>query len=114
DYLPMTAPYLLLREPDVLFLRLDGGLGMANALSHQAQTISAVEPDPTLIDILKNDPFIVQFNGNLLNNRRVTIYNKEPRALTTNIQDTQKRFDLVEIGLVDSVGLSQTGGYPLN
>ncbi len=111
DYLPMTAPYLLLREPDVLFLRLDGGVGMANALSHQAQTISAVEPDPTLIDILKNDPFIKQFNGNLLNNRRVTIYNTDPRAFTTN---TQKRFDLVEIGLVDSVGLSQTGGYQLN
>ena len=111
DYLPMTAPYLLLREPDVLFLRLDGGLGIANALSHQAQTISAVEPDPTLIDILKNDQFIKQFNGNLLNNRRVTIYNTEPRAFTTT---TQKRFDLVEIGLVDSVGLSQTGGYQLN
>jgi hypothetical protein len=111
DYLPMTAPYLLLHEPDVLFLRLDGGLGIANALSHQAQTISAVEPDPTLIDILKNDQFIKQFNGNMLNNRRVTIYNTEPRAFTTN---TQKRFDLVEIGLVDSVGLSQTGGYQLN
>ena len=111
DYLPMTAPYLLLREPDVLFLGLDGGLGIANALSHQAQTISAVDPDPTLIDILKNDPFIKQFNGNLLNNPRVTIYNTEPRAFTTN---TQKRFDLVEIALVDSVGLSQTGGYQLN
>ncbi len=111
DYLPMTAPYLLLREPDVLFLRLDGGLGIANALSHQAQTIAAVEPDPTLIDILKNDPFIKQFNGSLLNNGRVTLYNTEPRAFTNN---TQQRFDLVEIGLVDSVGLSQTGGYQLN
>ncbi len=111
DYLPMTAPYLLLHEPDVLFLRLDGGLGMANALSHQARTITVVEPDPTLIDILKNDQFIRQFNGNLLNNSRVTIYNTDPRAFTTN---TQKRFDLVEISLVDSVGLSQTGGYQLN
>jgi hypothetical protein len=111
DYLPMTAPYLLLQEPDVLFLRLDGGLGIANALSHQAQTIAAVEPDRTLIDILKNDPFIKQFNGNVLNNRRVTIYNMEPRAFTTN---TEKRFDLLEIGLVDSVGLSQTGGYQLS
>ncbi len=111
DYLPMTAPYLLLREPDVLFLRLDGGLGIANALSHQAQTITAVEPNPTLIDILKNDPFIKQFNGNLLSNRRVTLYNTEPRAFTTS---TGKRFDLVEIALVDSVGLSQTGGYQLN
>ncbi len=111
DYLPMTAPYWLLHDPDVLFLRLDGGLGMANALAHQAQTISAVEPDPTLVGILKNDPFIKQFNGNLLNNPRVSIYNTEPRAFTTH---TQRRFDLVEIGLVDSVGLSQTGGYQLN
>jgi spermidine synthase len=111
DYLPMTAPYLLLRAPDVLLLRLDGGLGIANALAHHAQTIAAVEPDPTLTDILKNDQFVRQFNGSLLNDRRVTIYNTEPRAFTTN---TQKRFDLVEIGLVNSVGLSQTGGYQLN
>jgi spermidine synthase len=111
DYLPIAAPYTLLHAPDVLFLRLDGGTGMANALYHHAQTVSAVEPDPTLIAILKNDPFITQFNGNLLNDPRVTIYNTDPRAFTTT---TQKRFDLVEIGLVDSVGLSQTGGYQLN
>ncbi len=111
DYLPMTAPYTLLHQPDVLLLRLDGGLGISNALAHQAQSVTVVEPDPVLIGILRNDPFIRQFNGDLLNKSQVTIYNTEPRALTTY---TLKRFDLVEIALVDSVGLSQTGGYDLN
>ena len=111
DYLPMTAPYVLLHKPDVLFLRLDGGLGIANALAHQAQSITVVEPDAVLIRILKNDPSIRQFNGDLLNNPRGTVYQTEPRAFTTS---TQKQFDLVEISLADSVGLSQTGGYSLN
>ncbi len=111
DYLPMTAPYLLLRQPDILLLHLDGGLGIANGLSHKAQAITVVEPDPTLIAILKNDPFIRQINGNMLNNPGVAVYNTEPRAFTTA---TQNRFDLVEISLIDSVGLSQTGGYQLN
>lgn len=110
DYLPMTAPYTLLHQPDVLLLRLDGGLGASNALAHQAKSVTEVEPDPMLINILRNDTFIRQFNGDLLNKPQVTVYNTEPRAFTTY---TRKRFDLVEIALVDSVGLSQTGGYDL-
>jgi SAM-dependent methyltransferase len=111
DYLPMAAPYSLLHQPDVLLLKLDGGLGISDAIAHQARSVTAVEPDPVLIDILRKDPFIRQFNGDLLNRPNVTIYNTEPRAVTTY---TRSRFDLVEIALVDSVGLSQTGGYDLN
>lgn len=115
DYLPIAAPYLLLHEPDVLFLRLDGGVGMANALYHHARTVTAVDPDPTLINILKNDRFIKQFNGNLLNEPQVSIDNTDPRAFTNSAaSDAHRRFDLVEISLVDSVGLSQTGGYQLD
>ncbi len=111
DYLPMAAPYLLLHQPNVLLLQLGGGIGISNAIYHKAQTISVAEPDPTLIHMLQDVPFFQQYNGDMLNDPRVRIYNTEPRAFTAN---TDKRFDLVEIGLIDSVGLSQTGGYPLN
>jgi len=111
DYLPMAAPYLLLHKPSVLLLRLGGGIGISGALYHNAQSISVVEPDPTLIRMLKDVSFFRQYNGDILLDPRVHIYNTEPRAFTGS---TNERFDLVEIGLIDSIGLSQTGGYPLD
>ena len=110
DYLPMSAPYTLLNNPKVLELRLGGAIGVFDALYHNASEVSVVEPDPTIIHMLRDVPFFRKFNGNLLHNPKVHIYNTEPRAFTAK---TNKRFDLVEIGLIDSVGLSQTGGYPL-
>jgi MFS family permease len=111
DYLPMAAPYLLLHNPNVLLLQLGGGIGVSSALYHNAQSVSVAEPDPTLIHILKDVPFFQQYTGDVLHDPRVHIYNTEPRAFTGS---TNKKFDLVEIGLIDSVGLSQTGGYPLD
>lgn len=111
DYLPMAAPYLLLHQPNVLLLRLGGAIGVFDALYHKARSVSVVEPDPTLIHMLKDRPYFRKFNGDLLRDPRVHLYNTEPRAFTAS---TDQRFDLVEIGLIDSVGLSQTGGYPLN
>lgn len=81
------------------------------ALYHKARSISVAEPDPALIHMLKDVSFFRQYNGDILRDPRVHIYNVEPRAFTGS---TKKRFDLVEIGLIDSVGLSQTGGYPLD
>lgn len=111
DYLPMTAPYLLLHEPNVLLLQLGGGIGVSDALYHKARSVSVAEPDPTLIHMLKDASFFRQYNGDILRDPRVHIYNTEPRAFTGS---TNKRFDLIELGLIDSVGLSQTGGYPLD
>jgi len=111
DYLPMSAPYLLLHNPNVLLLQLGGGIGVSDALYHKAQSVSVAEPDPTLIHMLKDVTFFRQYTGDILRDPRVSIYNTEPRAFTGS---TDKRFDLVEIGLVDSVGLSQTGGYSLD
>ncbi|MHB8279730.1 MAG: spermidine synthase family protein [Candidatus Humimicrobiaceae bacterium] len=111
DYLPMSAPYLLLNKPNVLLLQLGGGIGVSNALYHKARSISVAEPDPALIHMLKDVLFFRQYTGDILRDPQVHIYNVEPRAFTDS---TKKRFDLVEIGLIDSVGLSQTGGYPLD
>jgi hypothetical protein len=111
DYLPMAAPYTLFNNPSVLLLQLGGGIGVSDALYHNAKSVSVAEPDPTLIHMLKDVPFFKQYTGDVLSDPRVTIYNTEPRAFTGS---TNKRFDLVEIGLIDSVGLSETGGYPLD
>ncbi len=111
NYLPMSAPYLLLHDPKVLLLKLGGAIGVFTALYHGAQKVDVVEPNPDLIHMLKDVPVFKRFTGDVLADPRVHVINTEPRAYTAS---TSKRYDLVEISLIDSVGLSQAGGYPIN
>jgi hypothetical protein len=110
DYLPMAAPYLLLDQPDVLILRLGGGIGADEAIYHGARSATIVEPDPALVRMLRDAPFFREYTGDVLRDPRIDVVATEPRAFARN---TDRRFDLAEIGLVDSVGLSQTGGNPV-
>ncbi len=108
DYLPMSAPYLLLDRPRVLILRLGGGAGVQAALHGGAREVRAVESNPDLIRMLRDVPFFRTYTGDALRDRRVKVINAEARAYAGT---TREKFDLVEIGLVDSIGLSQAGGY---
>jgi len=108
DFLPMSAPYLLLEKPKVLILRLGGGAGVHTALHNGAGDVRVVEPDPGLVHMLRDVPFFRTYTGAVLQDARVKIINAEPRAYAGT---TREKFDLVEIGLVDSIGLSQAGGY---
>jgi spermidine synthase len=108
DFLPMSAPYLLVSHPKVLLLRLGGGAGVHTALHNGAREIRVVESNPDLIHMLKDVPFFRQYTGAVLQDPRVRVANTEVRAFAGS---TRERFDLVEIGLIDSIGLSQAGGY---
>jgi hypothetical protein len=110
DYLPMSAPYLLLERPRVLLVKLGGGISTFTALHHRAEEVHIVESNPDLIHLLGRVPSFVKYNGGLLTDPRVSIVQGEPRSYCAR---TNERFDLVEISLIDSVGLSQAGGYPV-
>ncbi|HUX42516.1 MAG TPA: hypothetical protein VMV83_15215 [Rectinemataceae bacterium] len=110
DYLPMAAPYILLDSPRVLLLRMGGGIGAYDALYHGAKEVTIVEPDPALVHMMRDVPFFKRYTGGLLADPRIRLESTEPRAFAASSTQT---FDLAEIGLVDSVGLSTTGGYPV-
>ena len=111
DYLPMSAPYLLLQKPRVLLLKLGGAIGVFTALYHDARKVDVVEPNPDLVHMLRDVPVFQRFTGGILSDPRVRVITTEPRAYTAS---TGRRYDLVEISLIDSIGLSQAGGYPIN
>jgi SAM-dependent methyltransferase len=108
DYIPMSAPYRLVSNPKVLLLRLGGGTGIHTALHNGAKEVRVVESNPDLIRMLRDVPYFRQYTGDILHDPRVKIENNEVRAFAGS---TGERFDIVEIGLIDSIGLSQAGGY---
>lgn len=108
DFLPMSAPYHVLKRPRVLLLRLGGGAGIQTALRNGASSVSVVESNPDLLRMLGDVPFFRTYTGEILRDPRVHLQRSEIRAFTAA---TRERFDLVEIGLIDSIGLSQAGGY---
>lgn len=111
DYLPMSAPYLVLERPRVLLVGLGGGIGAATALYHGASEVQVVEANPDLIRLLRDDPQMRRYTGDLLRDRRIKVTAAEPRAFTSRARGA---YDLVEISLIDSVGLSQAGGYSVD
>ena len=111
DYLPMTAPYTMLSNPDVLLVNMSGGINAQVAMYNGARSIDIVEPSTEMIRLLKNDPTVSRFTGNLLNTEGINVIRGEGRSHSANNENS---YDLIEISLVDSVGLTDSGGYTVH
>jgi hypothetical protein len=110
-YLPMAAAYRVLDKPKVLLVQLGGGISVSVALEQGAGQVTVVESNPQAISLVRDNPAIRQFNGDLLRDRRVTVRPGEARAFAAT---TKERFNLVEVSLIDSTGLSQPAGYAID
>jgi len=112
DFLPMSAAYAVLDKPDVLLVRLGGGFSAYAALHHQAESVTILEPNPVITRIGRDVPAVREFNGDLLRDPRVRLIEEEPRAYCS--RPSSSVYDLVEISLIDSIGLSQSTGYSIS
>jgi hypothetical protein len=111
DYLPMAAPYTMISHPDVLLVNLNGGINANMARYNGAQSIDIVEPSAEMIRLLKDDPNVSWFTGNLLETENIRVIQGDSRSYCV---DHQNSYDLIEISLVDSVGLTDSGGYSVH
>jgi SAM-dependent methyltransferase len=111
DYLPMAAPYTMIANPDVLLVNLSGGINAQIARYKGARSIDIVEPSREMIRLLRDDPNVSRFTGKLLESGEIRLIQGEGRSWCV---DHEKSYDLVEISLVDSIGLSDSGGYAVH
>ena len=111
DYLPMAAPYTMTSRPDVLLVNLNGGINVNMALYNGAKSIDIAEPSSEMIRLLRDDENVSWFTGNLLNTENVRLIHGEGRSVCV---DNKEKYDLIEISLVDSVGLTDSGGYAVH
>ena len=113
DQLTSALPYHVLEtspmRPHVLVLGAGAGSDVLQALYHNAWTIDAVELDRNVIDLVRKR--FHEFAGNLYTRLDVHVHEAEARGFANS---TDKRFDLIQVALLDSFGVASAGLYGLS
>ena len=107
----MTAalPFALLDDPAVLILGAGTGNDVLMALYHGARRIDAVELNRQMTALVADT--WADFAGRIYSDPRVTVHTGEARGFVARHRD---KYDLIQIGLLDSFGASGAGVQALN
>ena len=109
-YLPMIYPYLLKQVPDTFVVQFGGGISTAVALKSNSNTVTVAEGNPAVLNAFRYDQGLRDFTGDVLNHPRVKVIDYEGRLFLAHTKD---RFDIVDLSLADSAGLSNPGGFAI-
>jgi hypothetical protein len=104
DYLPSALPYHVLVRPTVLVLGAGGGAGVLQAVYHRARGIDAVELNPQITALLRED--FRDYTGGVLDRPEVRVHSADARGF---VASGDGRFDLIELSLLDTAGASAAG-----
>jgi hypothetical protein len=112
DHLRMDVTnvgYALRPQADVLVVGTGGGRDILSALTFDAHSVTGVELNPNIIRTV-NGRF-GDFTGHLDRDPRVTFVNDEARSY---IARQQRRFDLIQISLIDTWAATASGAFVLS
>src|SRR5579863_4078898 len=106
-FLPMYYPYVIKKDPKVFITQFGGGISTALALRSGATDVTIAEGNRAVLAAFRDKVF-TDFTGDILSRVRVIDY--EGRHFLAH---TDERFDIVDLSLADSVGLSNPGGFAI-
>ena len=109
DDVTEALPYRLLERPRVLVLGAGGGTDVLFALYHGARSVDAVELNSQTVNLV-GDVF-ADFTGHLYDDDRVKVHLAEARGFVSR---SDKRFDLVQVSLLDSFAAAGSGVQALS
>ena len=104
-----ALPYQLLDGPNVLILGAGAGSDVLLALQQGASHVDAVELNPQVIDLAREH--FADFAGPVFDNEKVDTHIGEARGFVARSTD---RYNLVQIAMLDSFGVSGSGVQALN
>jgi SAM-dependent methyltransferase len=93
----------------VLVLGAGGGSSILQARYHAVPKIDAVELNPQLIKLLRED--YADYTGDLLGHENIRLHEGEARGF---VAEASVQYDLIEVALLDSFAASSAGLYALN
>ena len=106
-YLPMVYPYLIKPAPDTFVVVFGGGISTSVALRN-SRRVTVAEGNPAVLDAFRTDHGLREFTGDVLNNPKVRVIDYEGRLFLAR---TSERYDVIDLSLADSAGLSSPGGF---
>ena len=109
DYLTSALPYHLLSRPTVLILGVGGGTEILNGIYHKAKEMTALELNPQIVNILKDD--YRDFSGSLYQREDVKPIIAEARGY---VEKADREYDLISLSLLGSFTAASSGLYSLN
>ncbi len=109
DRLTWALPYHLFAPKNVLILGAGGGSEVLQAQQHAVPEIHAVELNPQLIELIRDD--YGDYSGQLYKQSGITVHIGEARGF---VASSKRRFDLIQLPLLDSFATSSAGLYALN
>jgi hypothetical protein len=108
DFVTSAAAYHVLQRPHVLVLGAGTGADVLQALYHSARSVDAVELNPAVARLVERE--FADFAGRPLSRPGVSLHIAEARAFATA---SGRRYDLVQLALLDAFGASSAGLYAL-
>ena len=108
-YLPMIYPFVIRKDPSTFVVQFGGGLSTSVAL-HNSRHVTVAEGNPAILTAFRTDPTLKRFTGDILAKANLDVVDYEGRLF---LAKTDKRFDVIDLSLADSAGLSSPGGFPI-
>ncbi len=110
QYLPMYLPFVLKQQPEVFVVQLGGGISTEVARAVGARKITVAEGNPAILKTLRGVRTITDLTGDPLKDPRVAVIEYDGRLYVRGQRD---RFDVIDLSLADSTGLSSPGGFAI-
>ena len=109
DNLTSALPYHLKRPERIVVLGAGGGRLVRQALYYGTPSVTAIELDPKIIELVRED--YRNFSGDLYDLDAVNVKIKEARGF---LAENSQRYDLIQVALIDSFTAASAGLYALN
>ncbi|MFP4057875.1 MAG: spermidine synthase [Candidatus Brocadiia bacterium] len=109
DYTSRALPYHLLGRPSTLIIGAGGGSDVVLARYHDAQPITALELNPVVADLMRGSQ--ARFARHIYQQPGVELEVAEARGFLAR---TRRRYDLIQLPLVESFGAASAGAHALS
>jgi hypothetical protein len=110
QYLPMYFPYVIKPKPATFVVQFGGGLSAMTALNAGARSVTIAEGNPEVLRAFRA-PELAEATGSILADPRVKVVAYDGRLFLAH---TDQRYDVIDLSLADSVGLSNPGGFAIS
>ena len=109
-FLPMIYPYLIKEAPDTFVVQFGGGISTSVALHSKSRSVTVAEGNPAVLHAFRTDKGLRDFTGDVLNNPKVRVIDYDGRLYLAYTKD---RYDVIDLSLANSAGLSSPGGFAI-